>query len=63
MMICFASNKDDPYALPKDRFRMDGELRCCVLTDEAFMSMQFFHKCGTKKCPFFKENRKDVRHD
>lgn len=59
---CFAMSKNSDYTLPRDRHKAESEITCYALNDEAFMSMAFYGKCGTRECPFFKERREDVRH-
>lgn len=58
---CFAMAKGSMYTCDEDRGKPETAISCYVLRKQDFKNMVKSGYCGTKKCPFFKEKRGDVR--
>ncbi len=58
---CFASNRKSVFASGQDK---GSRKPCCyVLTPQDSHIMRTFGYCGTKRCPFYKKNRQEIRLD
>lgn len=58
---CFAHNKNSFWASTSER-RSKNDI-CYVMKEEDYKDMVESGRCDTKECPFYKENREDVRHE
>lgn len=60
-MSCFAHDKNSDYASTTEK-RAKNDI-CYVLRSEDYIRMKSTNSCGTTNCPFYKESRKDIRHE
>lgn len=61
MNKCFAMEKDRTFCNMSET-RLEN-ITCYALSYDEYYKMRKSGKCGTKKCPFFKAKRGDVRID
>lgn len=61
MAKCFGMAKDSMWTWAEDKNKKKDDPTCFVLRHSDFIDMYTTGRCGTPKCPFFKERRKEVR--